>query len=145
MIFALMFFAFYLIGIVKIKLPNLKFTQPSPDLTVTKTQALCGLRKYKEVALNSLKYTDGKYSRITNGDILENSQSASVNYIANAKGLCDTIDASRKVEKMKVSDKEWEYRYYTAVLFESNRAYTIYYFDGDWRLVLSGNKLVRMF
>src|SRR3972149_5354073 len=132
-IVALVFFAMVVGGLVNINFSLFGFIKPSPDLTVTKLQALCAVNKYDAIVLRSLKFEEGKYSRITEGDIVAGSKDVLIDYPAQAKALCGWIKSSRKVEKIKVSDTGWNYKYYTDILFESSHAYGIRYFDSDWR------------
>lgn len=138
MLVGLCFFTLYLSGVVDIKLPALNFYKPSPDMTVTKLQTLCGLEKYEAVAIHSLKYENinQEYLRITSDDILKRDQTKPINYLELAKSLCNTFETSRKVEKKKVSDLEWEYRYYAGILFDSSQVYRIVFFEDDWRFVM---------
>ncbi len=138
-IFAILFlliFALFSSGILNFQVPVIKIAGSSPDMTATRLTALCNFKKYESVALYSLKFDNKKYSRITRDDILESDLKNTMGYPAAAKSLCNTFDTSRKVEKNQISNTEWEYRYYAGVLFDSNRAYSIVYFDNDWRFVL---------
>ncbi len=130
------FFALFSTGILNINLPVITIMKPSPDATVSKVRALCNFGKYESIAVRSLKFDAKTYSRITREEISENDLRDITGYLASAKSLCGAFDTSRKVEKKKVSDSEWEYRYYAGILWDSNRAYSIIYFDDDWRFVL---------
>ncbi len=107
----------------------------------TELKTLCNVNRYDAVAMQSLKYENGEYLRITKDDITGPSPK-SVAYLAIAKNLCSTFDTSRKVEKKMISDTEWEYRYYAGILFDSSHTYRIRFFEDSWRFVLpSGGRI----
>lgn len=132
----LMIFALFLSDVINFQVPFIKITRPSPDRTSTKLIALCNFEKYDSIALDSLKYDGRVYSRITKEDILESDLKGMMGYPASAKSLCNIIASGRKVEKIKLSEGEWEYKYYSSILVNTNHAYSIVFIDRDWRYVL---------
>jgi len=131
-ILGLSFFVLLSTGTIPFELPSVKtgLVHSSPDLTATKIQTLCSLEKYETIVLHSIALESGEFKRFAKEDL-------SGDILQTAKNLCYRIDASRKVEKTKISDVEWEYRYYAGILFDSNQAFRIRYFDSDWRFVFS--------
>jgi len=131
-ILGLSFFVLLSTGTIPFEFPSVRtsLVHSSPDLTATKIQTLCSLEKYETIVLHSLSLEGREYKRLVKEDI-------SGDILQTTRNLCYRIDASRKVEKTKISDAEWEYRYFAGILFDSNQAFRIRYFDGDWRFVFS--------
>ncbi|KKR11895.1 MAG: hypothetical protein UT39_C0002G0076 [Candidatus Woesebacteria bacterium GW2011_GWA1_39_21] len=133
---ALILFALIVGGIVEIKVPVPEFTKPSPELTLTKLKTLCSFEKFEAVAISSLKFVDGKYSEIAKADLSVGVSKDRVDYLAEAKTLCNWFDISRKIDRKQISEREREYRFYAGILFDSNKAYHIRLENGHWKFVL---------
>lgn len=137
-LFSLLFFTLYLAGVINIKIPTLKIMESSPDATATKLSVFCDLKNYEAVATRCVRQdNNNKYMKISSNDILESDLSGVTGYIGSASALCSMLGVNRKVEKSKISETVWEYKYYTNVLSGSARVYRIVYFDSDWRFVLA--------
>lgn len=132
----LLIFALFVSDVINFQIPFSNIAKPSPDRTATKLIALCNFEKYESITLHSLKYDGKTYTRITKDDILESDLKGIMGYPASAKSLCNVIGSGRKVEKLKLSDMEWEYKYFSSILVNSNHAYNIVFLDRDWRFVL---------
>jgi hypothetical protein len=135
MIISFFLFAFISIGIINIKIPHLPFDTNSSDFAVSKVKALCWFDKFENIALRSVKFENGEYILISKGDLLANPAGSS-GYLGVAEGLCNTFQYSRKEVKVKVSDSEWDYRFFFGLVSDANRTFKIVNFDGDWRFVL---------
>lgn len=131
-ILGLSFFVLLSTGTIPFEFPSVRtgLVQSSPDLTATKIQTLCSLEKYETIVLHSISLEGREYKRLVKEDL-------SGDILQMARNICYKMDTSRKVEKTKISDAEWEYRYFAGILFDSNQAFRIRYFDGDWRFVFS--------
>ncbi|MCJ7826251.1 hypothetical protein MUP56_01380 [Patescibacteria group bacterium] len=110
----------------------------SPDELITQIKILCGNKNYRNVAFSSVKKENGKYQLISSSDLSETNNDPS--YVMAAEDLCGVVTSDATIEKKKISDTEWDYRYIFS--WGGKQGYDIVFVNEGWKFVLYKSMLL---
>lgn len=102
---------------------------------VDKLKNICRNEQYQNIALQSLKYLDGKLSLITSKD-LENIDPLK-SYLEKTKELCKLLLSNSELQISEETNGMWNYRFIIKPFPEDvSVGYGLKFFENSWRFIL---------